>query len=255
MENQLTELTAMIRNSRVLVALTGAGISTESGIPDFRSPGGIWSRYRPVTFPEFLSSKEARTEYWKRYVDMFPMFTDVRPNAGHYALARLEKMGKLKGLITQNVDRLHHTAGNSEDKVIELHGRVDRTSCLSCGQAWDTGDIIRRVTAGELTPECPCGGILKPATISFGQNLPQPALEKATRWSMEADLFLAIGSSLTVHPAASLPEMAAEHGAALVILNAAETPLDRAADLVIKLQAGPTLKDVIERLDRPNRPH
>ena len=245
------KLADMVAQSRSMSVLTGAGISTESGIPDFRSPGGIWSQYRPVTFPEFVSSDEARSQYWRRHVDMYPMFADVRPNAGHLALAEFERQGALTGLITQNVDGLHQAAGNTEEKVVELHGRVDRTTCLTCGHTWETKEIVDRVSGGDTAPSCDhCGGWLKPATISFGQSLPVQALEKATTWARRADLFLAIGSSLTVHPAASLPALAKESGARLVIINATGTPYDGISDLVIKAQAGPTLSGVIKRLYR-----
>ena len=252
MNDPLEQLVELARKSRLITAFTGAGISTESGIPDFRSPGGVWSRYRPVTFPEFLESGDAREEYWRRYVEMYPSFAEVRPNPGHQALAELERRGRLLGVITQNIDRLHQAAGNSEDRVVELHGRIDRTECLDCGQWIDTGQAVARVEAGEKIPVCEhCGGWLKPATISFGQNLPEEALTRAVELTIQADLFIAVGSSLTVQPAASLPPLATRHQADLVIINNTSTPYDSQARLVINQGAGSVLSALIERLDRP----
>ncbi len=256
MKEQIDVLVELVEKSTCMVAFTGAGISTESGLPDFRSPGGVWSRFRPVTFQEFQASDRGRMDYWDRYLEFYPPFTQVQPNPAHLALAELEKQGILKAIITQNIDRLHHAAGNAEEKVIELHGRIDQTICLDCGLTLNTGIIIDRVKSGERAPTCDqCGGWLKPATISFGQNLPAQELEKAARWASSADLFLAIGSSLTVHPAAALPGLALEHNAHLVILNATATSYDSHAHLVITGQAGPVLAAVIERFGWSVRPN
>ncbi|MBU2550661.1 MAG: NAD-dependent deacylase [Proteobacteria bacterium] len=250
------QLAELIGQARSLVAFTGAGVSTESGIPDFRSPGGLWSRYRPVTFQEFLASHEARVSYWSRYLDMHPVFSGVQPNPGHYALAELERQGRLTAVITQNVDGLHQAAGSSEDKVIELHGRVDVTRCLDCGYTLRTNEVIERVQAGVEVPVCDrCGGWFKPATISFGQSLPAEALDRAIEVSTASDLFLAIGSSLTVHPAAALPGLALRHGARLVILNAMPTDYDQNAHLVIQGRSGSILADTIKHLGGSLTPH
>jgi NAD-dependent deacetylase len=246
--NLISRLADMIKKSGRVVAFTGAGISTESGIPDFRSPGGIWTKYRPVTFQEFLASDKAREDYWTRYKEFFPPFQTVQPNAGHLALATLEKQGRLIGVITQNIDRLHQAAGNAEENVIELHGRVDRTVCLSCGAHRPTADVILEINSEQPVPHCTCGGWLKPDTISFGQELPQDALERAVHLATNCDLFLAIGSSLTVHPAASLPGLAVESGANLVIINATPTSYDRIAHLVVNNPTGQTLSDAIKSL-------
>ncbi len=239
----------MIADCHSLVVFTGAGVSTESGLPDFRSPGGVWSRTRPVDYQEFLSSQEARTRYWRFYLDFFPDFARVSPNPAHLALAELERRGKLTAIITQNIDRLHQAAGNSPGKVIELHGRIDLTSCLDCGESHPTDEVLERVRHGLAVPVCGrCGGWLKPATISFGQELPPEALQRAVRAASSADLFLAIGSSLTVHPAAALPALAVERGSRLVIINAARTPYDRLARLVVRGRAGEVLSDMIAAL-------
>lgn len=243
-------LADMIKNADRLVAFTGAGISTESGIPDFRSPGGIWTRYKPVTYQEFLGSEKAREDYWARYKEFFPPFETVQPNAGHLALAKLEHQGRLRGIITQNIDRLHQAAGNDDVNVVELHGRVDRTVCLTCGIDRPTSEVISKINQERPVPHCTCGGWLKPATISFGQALPEHALDRAVHLATHCDLFLAIGSSLTVHPAAALPGLAVEGGANLVIINAEATPYDRIARLVVNKPAGQTLSDAIERLER-----
>lgn len=249
----MENLARIIAESRFLVAFTGAGVSTESGIPDFRSPGGIWSKYRPVTYSEFLSSSRARHEYWRRYQEMYPPFCQVKPNPAHFALAELENMGLLKGLITQNIDGLHQAAGNSEDNVVELHGRIDITVCIDCGARLDTGLVIDRVNSGEAVPVCEkCQGLLKPATISFGQELPSDKLEKAISLSRQSDVFLAIGSSLTVHPAAAMPGLALDNGARLIIVNNTSTPYDDNAHLVINSIAGQTLSGVVSLLHRSN---
>ena len=241
----------MIAESQRIIAFTGAGISTESGLPDFRSPGGVWTRYRPVTYAEFQSSASAREQYWQRYLEFYPPFTQVKPNAGHLALVELERTGRLSAVITQNVDRLHHLAGHNPDKIIELHGRIDRTLCLNCHRSHDTAAVLERVRQGELVPGCHiCGGWLKPATISFGQNLPEKELERAMALSASAQLFLAIGSSLTIQPAASLPGLALDHGGRLVVINATPTPYDSLAHLVLRGRAGQVLTDAIGLLSR-----
>ena len=251
MTDRIERLARLIQQSRALVAFTGAGASTESGIPDFRSPGGIWTKYTPVMFQDFLASHEARARYWKMHAQMRPAFSNVKPNPTHTVLAELEKQGRLLGLITQNVDRLHHAAGSSEAKVIELHGRNDITKCLSCGLVYDSAEIARLVEKGLDVPVCDdCGGWLKPATISFGQNLIEEDLERAAQWARQADLFLAIGSSLTVHPAASLPWLALQAGAKLVIINAAETPYDLHAHLVINEKSGQVLSAAWEKISK-----
>lgn len=236
----LARIGVALRESRHGVAFTGAGISTESGIPDFRSPGGVWSRYQPVLYPDFLAHHEARERYWRMKHEAWQAYAGAGPNAGHEALVRLEQADRLVGVITQNIDALHQQAGSRH--VVELHGTDRAVACVQCGQRYEAGPIHDRVEQGETVPQCDaCGGWLKPATISFGQNLDPDVLDEAVRLAGQADVFLAIGSSLVVHPAASLPVQAKEAGAFLAILNGTETPLDTVADVVIHAPIGETL--------------
>jgi NAD-dependent deacetylase len=214
------------------VVLTGAGISTESGIPDFRSPGGVWSKYRTVYFDEFLVSADGRHEYWRQKCEMHRDFADAHPNVAHSVLARWEAAGKIRGVITQNIDGLHQIGGSQ--RVLELHGTARQAACLDCNARYDIEPLVQQFLAENRVPDCPaCGGRLKHATISFGQALRPDVLMEATRWSREADLLLAIGSSLVVTPAADLPRIAKERGARLVIINRDPTPLDTVADIVL----------------------
>jgi NAD-dependent deacetylase len=227
------------------VAFTGAGISTESGIPDFRSPQGIWSKASPVYFQDFLRSPAARQEYWRQKSIAHVDFADARPNDGHRALADWESAGRLTCVITQNIDGLHQEAGSR--RVLELHGTAREIGCLTCGKRSPADPWVRRYLETQTVPDCPeCGGLLKHATISFGQALDEAVLEEALRLSREGDLFLALGSSLVVHPAAGLPALAKDNGARLVIINRDSTPLDGIADLVIHEAIGPTLKRAAE---------
>lgn len=229
-----------LRAARSAIAFTGAGISTESGIPDFRSPGGVWARYQPVYYEEFMASAEARHEYWRQKSEAHRDFADALPNLGHQALARWESQGRLRGVITQNIDELHQLAGSQQ--VWELHGTARKAGCLDCHARFDVVPFVERFLVTQQTPDCPaCGGRLKHATISFGQPLHPMVLQEAFQASRQADLFLAIGSSLVVEPAASLPARAKQAGARLVIINATETPLDGIADVVIHQRIGETL--------------
>jgi NAD-dependent deacetylase len=227
--------------SREAVAFTGAGISTESGIPDFRSPGGIWTKYRTIYFDEFLASADARHEYWRQKAEGQRDFSRAEPNVGHQALARWEEEGRLRAVITQNIDGLHARAGSR--RVLELHGTAREVSCLDCRARFDADEMVRRFQQTGQVPCCvACGsGLVKHATISFGQRLPPDVLHEAFALSRRADLFLAIGSSLVVEPAASLPRAAKESGARLVIINRDPTPLDSLADVVLHEPIGITL--------------
>lgn len=248
--DSIAKIARHVSLSRRAVAFTGAGISTESGIPDFRSPGGIWSRYRQVTFQEFLRSAEARRQYWLRRKEAYPAVRDAKPNAGHRVLASLESAGKLRAVITQNIDGLHQQAGSR--RVLELHGNTHSIACLECGARYEPGPIQRRLEAGEENLLCgQCGGLLKPATISFGQPLPQEVLTEALQLCLESDLVLAIGSSLAVEPAASLPLRARRNGARLVIINRSETPLDSIADVVTRDSVGACLTALLTHLGLP----
>lgn len=225
-------------------AFTGAGVSTASGVPDFRSPGGIWSRYRPVPFPEFVADPEARRRYWLYKKETYRDFAEARPNAAHHALARMERSGRLRAIVTQNIDGLHQEAGS--ECVLELHGTNRRVVCLSCDATFPAAEIQARLLEGCEMPMCvSCGGILKSATVSFGQALPADVLEAAFHIATSVDLLLVLGSSLVVHPAAAIPMAAAEAGARLVIVNREPTPLDGLADVVLRAP----LEDVLPALE------
>jgi NAD-dependent deacetylase len=240
---EIEEIADWLAASRTAAVLTGAGVSTESGIPDFRSPGGVWTRYRTVYFDEFLASAEARHEYWRQKSEMHREFADAQPNAGHRVLANWELAGRLRGVITQNIDGLHQMAGSR--RVLELHGTARQAACLDCRERFEIDPLVLQFQMEGQVPDCPaCGGRLKHATISFGQMLPADVLMEATRWSRNADLMLAIGSSLVVTPAADLPRMAKEHGARLIIVNREATPLDRLADAVLREPIGEVLSAI-----------
>ncbi|HJN11546.1 MAG TPA: NAD-dependent deacylase [Pirellulaceae bacterium] len=240
----LAEIAHWLQASSSTVAFSGAGISTESGIPDFRSPGGIWATSQPVYFDDFLASADARREYWRQKSIAHRDFADAQPNLGHRVLARWEQSGRLETIITQNIDGLHQIAGSRS--VCELHGTARSVVCLDCAERFpDVESLVNEFLATDQPPSCPdCGGIMKHATVSFGQSLPTDVLDTATQASQRADLFLAMGSSLVVQPAASLPAMAKEQGARLVIINRDPTPLDDQADAVIHASIGETLEKI-----------
>jgi NAD-dependent deacetylase len=240
--DHLDALIRAVQESRRIVALTGAGISTESGIPDYRGPDGVWARRSPPTLADFRTNPETRRHYWEQRRLNYPQLAAARPNAGHLALAAMERAGRLDVVITQNIDGLHQAAGNAPDHVIELHGTAHRVRCLDCGRGWPAEQIQARL-ATEPVPSCEvCGGPLRAATILFGEPLPQEALARATDAARTCDLMLAIGSSLVVNPAAQLPLLAKRAGAILAILNRTETALDGSADLLLRGEAGPTLQ-------------
>jgi NAD-dependent deacetylase len=232
------------------VAFTGAGVSTESGIPDFRSPGGVWAKYQPVYFQDFLASAEARHEYWRQKSEAHRDFAQAKPNLGHQTLARWETAARLSGVITQNIDGLHQLAGNRN--VLELHGTAREIGCLDCQARYDAGPMIEQFLATQTVPTCPqCGStMMKHATISFGQALAPDVLQAAFAWAKRSRLFLAIGSSLVVEPAASLPRKAKEYGARLVIVNREPTTQDSLADLVIRRPIGETLAEIDRELEK-----
>jgi NAD-dependent deacetylase len=244
----LEKIAAWARDAQAIVVLTGAGISTESGIPDFRGPQGVWTKNpaaeKTATLQYYLSDPDVRVQAWRNRVES-PMFA-AEPNAGHRALAELERKARLHTLVTQNVDGLHQKAGTSADVVIEIHGTVHDAKCLGCGWRAPMEEVLVRVRAGETDPPCAdCGGILKSATISFGENLVAEDLERAQAAAQASDLFLAIGSSLTVTPAAWLPDIALQSGARLVVMNAQETPFDTAADAVVRDRLGDVLPELV----------
>jgi NAD-dependent deacetylase len=245
-EPALRDLAARLRETRLAVVFTGAGISTESGVPDFRSPGGVWSRYQPVYFDEFLASHDARRRYWAMKKEAHAEFAAARPNVAHEVIARLEAEGAVAAVITQNIDGLHQDAGSR--KVLELHGTGRFVECLGCRARTPAGDVVRRMDwEGIDVPACDrCGGWLKPATVSFGQALPAGVLAEAEAFAAACELFLAIGSSLQVYPAAGLPALARQSGAFLAIVNRDETPLDSLADVVVRTPIGRALERVWE---------
>ena len=235
-------LGAMIAEASSIVPFTGAGISTECGIPDFRSPGGLWTRNRPIPFDEFVASPDARDEAWRRRFAMEPTFAAARPGRGHRALASLYKAGKVPAIVTQNIDNLHQMSGFAADHVVELHGNTTYARCIGCGLTYDLGWVKQRFEASSHAPDCvTCHQPVKTATISFGQAMPEDAMRRATELTQQCDLFLAIGSSLVVWPAAGFPLMAKNAGARLVIINNQPTEQDDMADLVIRYDIGETL--------------
>jgi NAD-dependent deacetylase len=249
MENQLGAIVDLILTSHDIVIFTGAGVSTESGIPDFRSPGGIWEKYNPsdFTYQHFLSSEEAREKYWQMSTEFYHSMKHVQPNAAHEAVAELERIGKVNHVITQNIDGLHQQAGSSPEKVIELHGTARSVSCLSCKKKYSRDAVQELIAQGGKVPRCgDCSGLLKPDTISFGQAMPEKETAEAYRRSGECDLFIVIGSSLVVQPAASMPFLAKENGAKLIIINRDSTSYDNLADYVIHGSAGMIMSSILQ---------
>jgi NAD-dependent deacetylase len=238
----IAELARLIAEAKRAVIFSGAGISTESGIPDFRSPGGIWTRMAPIDFADFLSSEEARRETWRRRFAMEEIFRGAAPNRGHRAVAELVRRGKAAAVITQNIDGLHQASGIPAERVIELHGNTTFAHCLDCARRYEL-DALRVVfERDETAPLCDdCGGFVKTATVSFGQAMPPAAMRRAETETIAADLFIVAGSSLVVYPAAGFPELAKRYGAALVIVNREPTGLDAIADLVLRRAIGETL--------------
>ncbi len=245
-DEDVGRLRAEIAAARRAVVFTGAGISTESGIPDFRSPAGIWSRTTPIYYQDFVASEAARREAWRR---KFVIDRDVEaaaPNRGHRAVARLVLTGKAAGVITQNIDNLHQASGIPAERIVELHGNGSYARCLTCGTRHELAPIRAAFEEAGTLPTCRfCGGHVKTATISFGQPMPEPEMEQAREAALACDLLLAIGSSLVVYPAAGFPAMAKENGARLVILNREATELDGIADMVINREIGPTLGEAV----------
>jgi len=237
----------LVDRAAVIVPFTGAGISTECGIPDFRSPGGLWTKNRPIPFDEFMASQEARNESWRRRFAMAGQFGDAQPGRGHRALASLYRAGKVPAVITQNIDNLHQASGFAPDHVVELHGNTTYAACLDCDDRYELAWVRQRMDAANgCAPDCPtCGGFIKTATVSFGQAMPDTAMQRAQDLALSCDLFLAIGSSLVVWPAAGFPLMARRNGAKLVIINREATEFDEIADLVVRQDIGTVLEPFI----------
>jgi NAD-dependent protein deacetylase/lipoamidase len=240
------DLREMIAVARSIVAFTGAGISTESGIPDFRSPVGIWTKYKPIEFGDFMRSAEARRESWRRKFATHETLQKATPNAGHRALARLVELGKMPAVITQNIDGLHQASGIPDSQVIELHGNTTYAACLDCRKRHELEWVREIFSAGEQLPLCEdCGGAIKTATISFGQAMPDEAMARANQATLGADLFIVLGSSLVVYPAAGFPMLAKRNGARLIIINREPTDQDDFADLVVHAEIGATMSKAV----------
>ena len=244
----ISRLAALLAGSARTVVFTGAGISTESGIPDFRSPGGVWSRMKPIDFDTFMHNEDARREAWRRTFSGTAGWVGAKPNEGHFAIARLVKTGKVGYVITQNVDNLHQDAGVPGDQVIELHGNAGYATCLICGLRHELADLRDSFLEQGTLPACrACGGMVKSATISFGQPMPVEAMRRAEAASRDCDLFIVLGSSLVVYPAAALPIVAKSSGAALAIINREPTDIDGTADVVIHAEIGAVLREIVRQ--------
>ena len=242
----ITRLRQLIENASVIIPFTGAGISTECGIPDFRSPGGIWTKNKQIPFDAFVSSQEMRDEAWRRRFAMEESFAKAKPGRGHRALASLYRSGKSPAIITQNIDNLHQTSGIAASDVVELHGNTTYALCLDCAKRYELSWVKEKYDAlGERAPDCGCGGYIKTATVSFGQQMPIEAMQRSEELTRNCDLFLAVGSSLVVWPAAGFPLMAKRSGAALVIINREPTDFDEIADLVVRNDIGDALSPFI----------
>jgi NAD-dependent deacetylase len=236
----------LIEGAQRIVPFTGAGISTECGIPDFRSPGGLWTKNQPICFDAFLASQDMRDEAWRRRFAMEDKFSGAKPGRGHRALASLYRARKVPGLITQNIDDLHQASGIAAGDIVELHGNTTYATCLDCAKRYELGWVREKFTgAGGRAPDCACGGFIKTATVSFGQAMPADAMGRAEQLARDCELFLSIGSSLVVWPAAGFPLMAKRNGAALVIVNREPTDFDDIADLVVRNDIGDALAPFI----------
>ena len=230
------------------VIFTGAGISTESGIPDYRSQGGIWDKFKPVYFDEFMSREDARIEYWQRWQELYQGLRQATPNKGHQAIAELYQMGLVQAVVTQNIDGLHQASGIPDTAVIELHGNTLRIRCVSCSKISATQEAYDRLSSGDLAPTCDCGGYLKPDTISFGQSMPTDKVNQAIALSQNSDLFIVVGSTLLVQPAAHMPIYAKQNDAVLAIINLSETPCDDMCDFLFTEKAGIVLDRILEEV-------
>jgi NAD-dependent deacetylase len=239
----------MVVGAKKVVVFTGAGFSTESNIPDFRGPQGVWSKFDPdeLNLPNFLRSEEIREKYWQVHRLFWEAVKDARPNSGHYAVTELNNIGKLDCVITQNTDGLHQKSGTPESKMLELHGTMHWVDCLDCHKRFPRDYAHEKMLAGEKVPRCgECKGILKPATVAYGQSMPVQETNEAMERSSGCDLFLVLGSSLVVYPAAQMPILAKQNGAKLVIINITDTPHNRHADVIINEKTGETMSKIVE---------
>ena len=246
LREKLQYASELMKQAQRIVALTGAGISTESGIPDFRSPGSIWLQQPPVRYQDFITKPEARQQYWRTRRDLYGQVSSAQPNAAHLALVDLAKKEHLLGIVTQNFDGLHHDAGNDPEQIVELHGTSRSAACTHCGQRSSMRELQSRIDAGEVNPLCSdCGGFLKAATILFGQRIPDDVIARAKELAFACDLFLVVGSSLKVNPAAILPRIALKNDVPLIIINLQPTHLDDYAEIVINEKAGEVLPQIV----------
>lgn len=246
LEADIAVVAGWLADASQVIVFTGAGVSTESGIPDFRGPDGLWTRFQPIQFQDFISDPEARRESWRRSREAYWLFAGARPNAAHRAIAEMEQMGNLDCVITQNIDNLHQEAGSQ--RVIELHGNARWVVCLSCSQRYPRAEIQEVLEQGVEIPDCrACGGILKSTTIAFGQAMPEREVREAERAARGCDLCIVVGSSLVVFPAAYIPRYAKQAGARLVLVNASETDIDSRADMVLRGQAGDILPRIVQK--------
>ncbi len=250
MKENINQLAQKIITGKNCVVFTGAGISTESGIPDYRSQGGIWDKFRPVYFDEFMASKDARIEYWRQKKELYDDLLNAKPNAAHLAVAQLYESGFVQAIITQNIDGLHQQSGIPDEDIIELHGSNRRVRCMSCMETSSIHVAYQRIKNGDLAPECTCGGFLKPDTVSFGQSMPVTELQRAVELSKACDIFIVIGSTLLVHPAALLPDYARRAEAFLAIVNLSETPYDAVCDVLIQDKAGVALPEIVSKISQ-----
>ncbi len=250
MNDKISRIAKVIKKGGKNLFFTGAGISTESGIPDYRSQGGIWDKFRPVYFDEFMSAKKSRVAYWQRWTTLYKDISAAAPNPGHMSLARLDELGLVQAVVTQNVDGLHQASGIDPEKIIELHGNTTRIRCLSCLKITAVDEVQQRLASGDSAPECACGGFLKPDTISFGQAMPTAAVEKAVALSRACDFFLIVGSTLLVQPAAQMPFYAKENDAFLAIINLSETPCDDICNVLIQQKAGDILQQIARQVEK-----
>src|SRR5215831_9049935 len=250
LQQQLQDATELLQYAHRIVALTGAGISTESGIPDFRSPGSIWLQQPPVSFQDFITKSEARQQYWLTRRSLYQQVSAAQPNEAHMALVEIEKKERLLGIVTQNFDGLHHDAGNDPKQIVELHGTSRAAACTHCGQRSSMQELQQRIDAGEIYPLCSdCGGYLKAATILFGQRIPDDVITRARELAFACDLFLVVGSSLKVNPAAILPRIALKNDVPIIIINLQPTHLDDYAEVVINEKAGAVLPLIVSGME------
>jgi NAD-dependent deacetylase len=246
MREKIAKTAEMILRNGNNVIFTGAGISTESGIPDYRSQGGLWDKFQPIYFDDFMSREEARIEYWQQWKGLDLALNQADPNMGHQAVAELYHLGYVQTVITQNIDGMHQASGIPENAVIELHGNARRIRCMRCSAISTTAAAQKRLASGDAAPACDCGGYLKPDTVSFGQSMPMEKVRLAMTLSEQCDLFIVVGSTLLVQPAAHMPIYAKQNNAFLAIINLSDTPCDDAADLLIRQKAGGVLNGIMQ---------